>query len=423
MNKQVLVIAYYFPPMGLSGVQRTLKFVKYLPYFGWDPVVVTTNSPAYYAYDNTLLDDLHNEISIYRTEEDVAKYLKKKGKKEQEEVIEYPSKFKQKFFRIISQTFFQPDSRILWKKHAIKACEKAIEENDIKAIFATAPPFTDFLVAKEISEKYDIPFIVDYRDLWVDNAFYFYATPFHKNYSSGLESDVLNVSSKIIVITRHMKEKLITRYSHLSHDDIAIIPHGFDPEDFDGINRSNKKNEKFTITHSGLFPDDLTPEFFLKALAEFKKQNNMGGKFVSRFVGVMRNEHKALISKYNLEEETELLGYLPHRETVQKLSESDILWFMITNNIATPSRMFEYIGSGKPFIACVPEGNIREIAEDSGASVVCDPKNTDEMLFGLNKYHNLWKNNSLPSVSHSFANKFNRKLLTENLAKELELMA
>jgi glycosyltransferase involved in cell wall biosynthesis len=420
MNKQVLVISYYFPPMGLSGVQRTLKFVKYLPYFGWDPVVVTTNSAAYYAYDDTLLDDLHNEIKIYRTDEDVAKYLKSNP---DEKNLKYPSKFRQKINRIVSQAIFQPDSRILWKKHAIKACEKAIEENNIQAIFATAPPFTDFLVAKEISDKYDIPYMIDYRDLWIDNAFYVYVTPFHKNYSSKLEAQVLNNSSKIIVITRHMKEMLIQRYSHISHDDIKIIPHGFDPEDFDGLDNYKRNNDKFTITHSGLFPDDLTPQYFLEAVAEFIKQNNAENKISLKFIGIMRDEHIELIEKYNLTENTELYGYISHREAIQKLIESDILWFMITNNIATPSRMFEYIGSRKPFIACVPEGNIRDIAENSEVARTCDPKDVNSIYNSIQYFYNLWKNNNLLETSYDFVEQYDRKKLTELLALELELIS
>lgn len=422
MNKKVLIIAYYFPPMGLSGVQRTLKFVKYLPYYGWDPIVVTTNSPAYYAFDDSLLDELHNDIQIYRTDEDITKYLKK-NKDSEKTTVSYPSKFKQKFGRIVSQTVFQPDSRITWKKHALKACEKAVEENNIEAIYATAPPFTDFLIAKEISQKYGIPFIVDYRDLWIDNAFYFYATPFHKNYSIKLESEVLKYSSKSIVITRYMKEMLLKRYSVISHDDIIIIPHGYDKEDFDIEYSQITGTDKFVITHSGLFPDDLTPKYFLQALAKFVDEHNLSDKVKANFLGVMRKEHIKLIKKYGLENIVELYGYVPHNFSVKKLMESDILWFMITNNIATPSRMFEYIGSGKPFIACVPDGSMKEIANESGVAISCQPNNVDDIYNALKSYYNMWKRGTLPTKNPDFADKYDRKKLTSVLAKELELIA
>jgi hypothetical protein len=176
-EKKVLVISYYFPPMGLSGVQRTLKFVKYLPLYGWRPVVLTTSSSEFYAFDDTLSEELpDNEYRIYRTESK-SKDLKGESKYK---LKKFPSYLIQKIGRAVLQTIYQPDSKKPWLKHALKLGEEIINENQIDVIFATAPPFTDFLVAKELSSKFNIPFIVDYRDVWIDNPFHFYATPFHK---------------------------------------------------------------------------------------------------------------------------------------------------------------------------------------------------------------------------------------------------
>jgi hypothetical protein len=136
-NQKVLVIAYYFPPMGLSGVQRTLKFVKYLPEFGWQPTVISTNSGSYYAYDDTLLSELSEDISIVRTEEKQKKNFK------------YPSTTIQKIGRFVNGLFRQPDSKIGWKKKAIDLASKIIEEDKPDVIFSTAPPFTSHLVAAE----------------------------------------------------------------------------------------------------------------------------------------------------------------------------------------------------------------------------------------------------------------------------------
>ena len=423
MIKKVLVIAYYFPPMGLSGVQRTLKFVKYLPKFGWEPVVITTNAPAYYAFDDSLLEELGDETKIYRTDEDISKYLKKNKQKDRE-TIKYPSRFSQKIKRIISQFIFQPDSRITWKKHALKAGKKALEENEIDAIYATAPPFTDFLVAKELSEEYNIPYLIDYRDLWLDNAFYVYPTPFHKNYSAKLENEVLKKCSKALVITRYMKEQLIKRYQIVSHEDVSILPHGYDPEDFKGVEKDIYPGSgKFVLTHSGLFPDDLTPKYFLKAFRAFLKENPEAKENTElRFIGLMRYEHQKLVFKYKLEKNIVMYGYLPHDEVIKHLLSSDVLWFMITNNIATPSRMYEYIGAKKPIIACTPEGSIKETALKTGAAETCQPKNETEIKAAIEKYYKLWKKNSLPKPKNDYIKNFDREKLTESLAKELELL-
>lgn len=421
--KKVLVIAYYFPPMGLSGVQRTLKFVKYLPDNNWQPIVLTTNAPVYYAYDNSLLDEIPDDkVLIYRTEADLTKYAKRNADSTKQIVAKYPSKNFQFIRKYFVSLFLQPDSRILWKKSAIKLAKQIFAEHQIDAIYATAPPFTDFLIANELSEQFDVPFIVDYRDLWVDNAFYVYPTPFHKIYSMKLESEVLQNADKTIVINRFMKESLIKRYRNLTHNDISIIPHGYDKNDFDKARQSLDKSEKFVITHSGLFPDDLTPEYFLRALRKFlDKFPSASQNIEARFVGILRKEHIKIIKKLGLEEQCSLLGYVEHLEAVKHLLESDVLWMMITNNIATPSRMYEYFGAEKPMIISAPEGNIKELAESSGAAFTTNPKDVEAIAYGIEQYYMLWKTNSLPAMHKNFADAFDRKSLTAELSRELML--
>lgn len=417
--KNVLVVAYYFPPMGLSGVQRTLKFCKYLPDYGWKPIVLTTTPSAYYAFDQTLLDELDPEkISIYRTKPDLTRHAKpKKGN-----VVAYPSRLNQKFRRMISQTIFQPDSRITWRKAAIKLGEQIFDENKIDSVFATAPPFTDFLVASELATRFGKQFVLDYRDLWVDNAYYFYATPFHKIYSRNLESKILIRAKRAIVTTRGMKEMLLKRYTFLSHEDITIIPHGYDSSDFNGMEHIKPNPAKFTITHSGLFPDDLTPKYFLKALANFLAKNKEAKQCLeARFIGIMRKSHLKMIYKLKLHENVVCTGYIPHTEAVGNLLQSDALWMMITNNIATPSRLYEYIGSRKPMLVSAPEGSIRKAAEDSAAALTTDPKDIKAIEKAISNLFEMWKSGKLPKISRSYADLFDRKVLTSDLAREISL--
>ncbi|MFP4528349.1 MAG: glycosyltransferase [Candidatus Kapaibacterium sp.] len=417
IDREALVIAYYFPPMGLSGVQRTVKFVKYLPENRLRPVVLTTTPAAYYAFDDTMLEEVESEgINIYRTPADVSRFAGSRKSK----TIKYPSPALQKIRKAILQTIFQPDSRRLWKKPALELADYIFKRHDIKVIYATAPPFTDFLVAYELSKLYGIPFVVDYRDLWVDNAFYFYATPFHKLYSIRLESEILTHARKAIVTTRHMKEMLLRRYPVMSHSDVSIIPHGYDESDFAATDGIKPDPKKFTITHSGLFPDDLTPKYFLRALAEFFRRNpEARGVTEARFVGLMRRAHLKMIRRYKLTENVVTTGYVSHPEVIRHLKQSDLLWMMITNNIATPSRMYEYLGARKPFICCAPEGSIRRDAEASDAVLTTDPADVSGIRQALEAFYNMWKNNSLPRPSDEYVARFDRRQLTSELAREL----
>ena len=421
--RKILVVSYYFPPMGLSGVQRTLKFVKYLPDFDWSPLVLTTGATNYFAFDETLLSDTEksNLISIHRTEKDPFNFKKSK----ENQLLQYPSRFKQKLFRMISQSIFIPDSRIRWKKYAVELGSKIIEENpDIRLIFATAPPFTDFLVAKELSEKYNIPFVVDYRDLWLDNPQYFFPTPFHKRKAETLETSVLKQTSKVFVITRTMKEKILSRYRFLSHDDISIVPHGFDYEDFEPFVDVKPNKNKLVITHCGLFPDDRTPLYFFKALKKFFEEKPQArSKFEARFVGIMRKNHIKMITKYGLNDVVTVKGYLPHQESVKQLLESDVLWMMLKNNLETPGRFFEYIGASKTMLICIPDGSIKQIAEESNAAFITKPKDVDGIVRALHSIYDLWSQNYLPLPDSSFVSQYDRKALTKRLAREISFVA
>ncbi|MCX7736470.1 MAG: glycosyltransferase [Candidatus Kapabacteria bacterium] len=416
-SKNVLVIAYYFPPMGLSGVQRTVKFVKYLPDFGWKPFVLTTGSSRYFAFDESLLNDFKDKpVEIFRT-------YTKKSQKQDYKIQNFPNYTIQKIGRVITQAIYQPDRFIKWKKSAIELGEKIIKENKIDAIFATAPPFTDFLVALELSEKYDIPFIMDYRDVWVDNPFHYYLTPFHKSYSIKLEENLLKKTSKAIVTNRFAKEIILRRYKFISHDDIAIIPHGYDPDDFKEIEFHHNPNF-FTITHSGLFQDDRNPKYFLKAVSQFLKNNPSAiDKLRLRFIGLMRKSHQKLLKKYNLQKITTLTGNLSHRESIKNLLESDLLWLVVNDIYRSPGKLFEYFGAEKPILICAPEGIMRKTALESKAAIGVDPKDVNEIEKALSTFYNLWTKNTLPKPSPEFIELYNRKKLTQDLAKELTLIS
>lgn len=446
----VLVIAYYFPPMALSGVQRISKFVKYLPEYGWNPIVLTSNSP-YYAFDNTLLDELNDKnIQIYRTEENISKLTKKKIIRENDNPnlannyenkdktdnpkfqMNYPSRLRQRVQAIALQSILQPDTRILWKKKALNTAEKIFKENDIDLILATAPPFTDFLIAEELSDKYNVPFILDYRDLWVDNPYYFYATPFHKNYAIKLEHRILTKAARTIVITREMKNRLLQRYRFLNHNDISIIPHGYDADDFEKAmlqdydsenifsTHNGNKNSKFILTHSGLFSQDLTPVYLFKAISELLQDYpEMKDKVEVRMVGILQKKFIKMINKMNLQEIVKSTGYLNHLLTIQLLMQSDVLWLMMPNPIVTPGRLFEYLGTKKPIIFSSPKSELTQIVENTGAGIITPHNNIDELKKAILHFYNLWKKNSLPIPNNSVIEKYERKELTRQLAKEL----
>ena len=419
-NKKVLVIAYYFPPMGLSGVQRTVKFVKYLPEYGWDPIVLTTSSNAFYAFDEEMDKEVQeSDVKVYRTKN------RKKAKKQKDKgPVKFPNYLKQKIGRAVIQSLFVPDRRIGWRKRAVFKAERIFREHDIDAIFATAPPFTDFLVAKDLSEQYNVPYLVDYRDVWIDNPFHYFPTPMHKNKCIKMETDILNTAGRAIVTSRHTKELLVQRYGFLSYDDVSIITHGYDADDFVPYRDIKPDPSKFVITHSGLFQDNRTPKFFFKALANFLQKNEKARAVTeARFVGIMRPAHYKMIKKYKLDKNIVNLGYLNHPDVIQNLMESDVLWLMLNDDVRTPGKLYEYIGAQKPLLACLPEGVMQKTALDTKAAIATGPKDVNAIENAIETYFNLWEKQGLPEPDPDYAMEFDRKILTKSLARELELIA
>jgi glycosyltransferase involved in cell wall biosynthesis len=213
-----------------------------------------------------------------------------------------------------------------------------------------------------------------------------------------METEVLTRARRIVVINRFMKEKLLQRYKFLSHEDITIIPHGFDEQDFAPYRHLSPDPNYFTITHSGLFPDDLTPKYFLKALSIYLKKNQEAKhKIRAVFVGLMRKPHEKLVKKYNLGENVVLKGYLPHSECIKELMQSDILWMMSPNNIVTPSRLYEYIGARKPILISIPNGNIKQQQHGKQKPPSQQSHATQSNNRSIDTYFEMWKKGSLPS--------------------------
>lgn len=413
-SRNILYISYYFPPMGLSGVQRTAKFVKYLPEYNWKPHVLTTTADSFYAYDESLMDNFAGrDIEIYRTQPKASKKRK---------VRKLPSYFIQKIGRFVLNFLYQPDSKIKWKKSALQLGRELIRENKIEVIVATAPPFTGFLIARELSKEFNIPFVVDYRDSWVDNPFHYYPTPFHKKYSMKLEEDILKHARHIVVITRQAKVSLLQRFRYLSHQDISIIPHGYDADDFKEFSDVKPDPKKLTITHSGVFQDNRTPKYFLKAVAELIKQDKTLANILElRFIGIMRKGHAKLIKKYGLTANVQMTGYLNHTDSIRNLMESDILWLMLNDTHRTPGKLYEYFGARKPILICSPDGSMRKTALESGAAIATDPKDVKQIADALSTFVMMWKNNTLPVPNEKFVNSFDRKILTSELSRTIGL--
>ncbi len=420
---KVLVIAYYFPPLGLSGVQRTLKFVKYMSSFGWQPTVITTGNIAYFAHDTFLQAELNKlNINVIRTSSfDPNSVLSKFG------TIKMPDERIRKVLNLLSQTFFIPDNKISWSKKAFDTASDILAREKFDVIFVSGPPFSAFNISAKLKKKFDIPLVVDYRDLWYKSYFAFYPTPFHSLLHKRMEYTALKAADKVIVTNRKIKEKLLDFYKFLTFDDVVIIPHGFDSEDFSNAKIIPKTTDRMVITYSGIFLEYNTPKYFLEAFKLITKERpDIASKIELHFVGHLRKENRKLVKKLKLEEFVKDFGYMNHDEAIQKIMSSDILWFMIgrKRNIDAilPGKMFEYFGSAKPVIACVPEGAAKSAAIEYGASFLTAPEDVQVIKDTILRVYRLYLEKQLPSPDQNFIDKHRRDFLTEILIKQFRLL-
>lgn len=415
---KVLVIAYYFPPLGLSGVQRTLKFTKYFKDFNWEPTVITTGKIGYFAYDEKLLEEAINAgIKIIRTESiDPNTLLKNKG------IVKMPSTWLMKVLGRISKTFFIPDNKKYWANKAAKVAKKVLSEDQYDAIYISVPPFSTIQPITKLKDKYDIPIFVDYRDSWLLNQFRFYPTPYHKYKHKKIEDSILRKVDRVIVVNRIIKENLLKNYQFLKFKDIDIIPHGFDQADFDNCTPYPRENKKMVIMYAGIFYEDITPKYLLNAFKLLSlEEPDIAANIELHFVGHFKKENKKLVKKLKLEHFVKEIGYISHDEVINRITSSDVLWLMLPNKEkmknVSPGKLFEYFGARKPIIASLPEGVAKNAAIEYAGALITAPDNVEEIKQNLVTAHTNFIESNFTKCDEQYVEKHNRKTQAEQLVK------
>ncbi len=425
--KKVLIITYYWPPAGGPGVQRALKFVKYLPLFGWQPVVLTVENPDSPNVDNSLLQDIPENTAIYKTKslEPFELYKKFTGKNADSKIpndVLLNSKnasLKDKIANWIRLNIFIPDAKIGWKQFAVKKGIEIIENEKIDLIFTTSPPQTVSLIGNALSKQTGVKWIADFRDPWMEIVYYqnVKRSWITKKIDATLEKMVFNNANGIVTISQDMirmfKEKAKNQIFHL-------IPNGFDETDF--TENTTIKNENFTIAYTGSISKDRIPSVLFYAL---NKLINIDGiknvKF--NFAGKYCQEFYEEIQKHNLESFADLKGFVPHKESTKILQNADVL-LLVVDNVPNnkgflTGKLFEYMGTKKPIFAIGPvNGDANQFLEESNSGEMVDFYDNDSAYSLLKEMYFNWK-----EEKHNFTfdvQQFSRKNLTQKLAEAFD---
>lgn len=427
-KKKVLVITYYWPPSGGSGVQRWVKFVKYLKQQGWDPVIYTPSNPERPAIDESLLSEIPQDTEIVTQPiwEPYTFYKKFVGIKKEEKLGSglmksgNESSFFQKISIWIRGNFFIPDARKFWIKPSEQFLVKYCAENNIDAIVSTGPPHSMHMIAKGVSGKTGIPWIADFRDPWTNIDFFedLHLSNTARAIHHKLEKEVLDSADSIIVISPTMKKE----FAEITDTPISVITNGFDETDFSDAEPIS--NSKFVVSHVGMMTPTRNPDILWQALGELRDENTrFADNFNLQLIGKIDSSILDSIRSNNVENLVSVISYVPHSEIVRYQKGSDALLLIVNNtpnaNLILTGKFFEYLAAERPIICISPvKGDMSEILQTTKAGSLFSYKDKQALKEHLLALFESWENDSL-SYNTKNIQQFSRKNLTKKLIEEL----
>ena len=422
-SKKILIITYYWPPAGGPGVQRWLKFVKYLPDFGIQPIVYIPENPTYPIIDQNLVSEVSDKAIIIRKPifepyQLASFFSKNKTKNISSGII--PNKKKQttldKVFLWIRGNLFIPDARVYWKKPSVAFLEKYIQENDIHTIVTSGPPHSLHLIGLELKQKLAINWLADFRDPWTTIVYHKslklsgFAAKKHKK----LESQVLNTADTIIVTSKTTK----VEFEALTNKPIEVITNGFDVE----LVAPQTLDTKFTLAHIGSFLSDRNPDILWQTLVELIAEiESFKSHLELKLIGAVSQEVLETIEKFGLNQYLNNLGYVSHQEAVAHQKKSQVLLLIEIDSEDTksiiPGKLFEYMVSNRPIVAIGPkDSDFAEIITTTNTGVFFEYSEKEKLKKVLTSFYNQFLEGKLQSNGVGLQ-KFSRKNLTKQLVE------
>ena len=422
-SKKLLIITYYWPPAGGPGVQRWLKFVKYLPDYGIQPIVYIPENPTYPIIDEELVNEVSNKAiilkhKIFEPYQLASFFSKSKTKKISSGII--PATKKQsvleKTLLWVRGNLFIPDARKYWVNPSVVYLKKYIKENKIDTIITSGPPHSLHLIGLKLKQESNVKWIADFRDPWTTIGYHkalklsSFADKKHKQ----LEKYVLDGADTIIVTSKTTKAE----FKLITHTPIEVITNGYDVEEV----QKQSLDTQFSLAHIGSFLSERNPKFLWECLSELCVEiPNFANHLELKLIGAISQEVLETIADFGLEKKVNNMGYLPHHEAIVQQRTSQVLLLIeinaAENKSIIPGKLFEYMVSERPIIAIGPkESDFAEIIATTNTGVFLDYSEKDKLKTVILKYYNLYLENKLKSNAVGLQ-QYSRKSLTEQLSK------
>lgn len=426
--KKVLIITYYWPPSGGGGVQRWVKFTKYLAKFNIEPIVLTvdTDCASYALLDSSLLNEVDDNLSVYTTRSrEPFNFYKKFTSKKEIPFAGFANEDNPGFLQIISRfirgNFFIPDARIGWNAFAYKKALEIINKHQIVTVITSSPPHSTQLIGLKLKKKLGLHWIADMRDPWTD--IYYYDKLFHSSIARKIdrrkEAQVLQHADNVVVVSKSIKELFASKIAPGESKKISVIPNGYDETDFHAIEK--RRNSKFTITYTGTLADNYHIEGFLDALiALVKSQGDL--KVALQFVGRVSENYRKMIEHSVLNEMTTYTGHVDHAASIAYLQHADALFLAIPdmpqNEGILTGKLFEYLAARKPIVAIGPvHGDASLIIDECSAGKMFPYSDTKNIEGYINDLFLVWNESRVLDLKGEAYRNYSRENLTKMLAK------
>jgi len=425
-KRWVLLVTYYFPPAGGAAVQRFLKFARYLPAHGWQPVVLTVRpeDAAYPARDPELLEEVPPDVPVIRTRawDPYAAYARLLGQRKEEAVsVGFAGRphrsWKEQLARWIRANLFLPDARVGWVPFALRALPRLLRQYPIEAVVTTGPPHSTHLIGYQAHRRYGLPWVADLRDPWTGIDYYemLPMTRWARRIDAWLERWVLQTASQRVVVTPAMQRALEARGLPA-----VLVPNGFDPADFEGL--QPRPSEHFWVTYAGSMNPARNPEALWQALRSL----NDATRLRVRLIGMVDASVHRAIAQHGLTDRVEVLPFLPHRQVLQYLLDSALL-LLVVNRVAgnawiITSKLYEYLGAGRPVLGIGPvAGDAAAVLRETKAGEMFDYDDVEGIAAYLRRHYEAWAaGRPLPGAPPELARRYSRPYLAGELARLLE---
>lgn len=426
-KKKILIITYYWPPSGGSGVQRWLYFSKYLRENGWEPIIFTAQNPDYPIIDKTLAKEIPSDITVIRQPiwEPYTIYKRLIGMNSTEGLPPNIVQQKQKrsFLHTLSVwirgNFFIPDARKFWIRPSVKRLTSYLKKNHIDIIVSTSPPQTPHLIALALKKKFKIIWIADFRDPWTGISYFeeLKLSNSAKKKHHQLEKEVLQAANKVLTVSN----KWASDFERLGAENVSVITNGYESKEKNTKPYPNSSLEDcFIISHIGMLSASRNPSNLWIAIKTAIEEQWIHKKIIIRFIGKVEEEILEEIRHLGLQANLEYLGYLPKDDAKLQMKAADILLLIgiPKEKGVIPGKFFEYLHTQKSIFSISPTGSdISKIIEEMGCGENIDFNDTPSAHQAVLK--KILLNNDSYKTTEANYQQYTRQTLTTQLARLL----